>query len=612
MPKKSSKTAQKKPAAKRIPLRHELKEADTWDLAPLFKSDAAWERAFKKLEKRVPEFGAFRGTLGKSAKSLRAYYDFEIAFDKEGERIGSYAFLKSAEDVGNSTYQGMVARFRHMAMLAAEAASFAAPEIRSIPKQTMDRFLKAPVLKDYRLALERLLRYKPHILTLKEERLLAMQGETAATASRAFGQLNDADMKFGRLRDEKGRQVELTQGSFRELLESPSRAVRRKAFDQFYDQYEKHSHTLAAMLSGSVLQDVYYARARNHPSAREASLFADNVPVAVYDNLIEAVHANLGVVHRYLDLRRRALKLRDLHFYDNYVPLGDAVRANTPFDKAVNLMIDALAPLGEPYCRTLKEGLLTGRWADRYENQGKRSGAFSAGGYTGPPYMLLNYKADVLDSVFTLAHESGHSMHSWYSAKHQPFQYYDYTIFVAEVASTFNEQLLNHHLLERARDKKTRMFLISREIDEIRGTLVRQTMFAEYEKIIHALAEAGEPLTLDCLREEYRGLLDRYFGPDFVVDDVLSLEGLRIPHFYHAFYVYKYATGLSAAIALSRQVLEGGAKQRDRYLAFLKSGSSKFPLDLLRDAGVDMETPDPVDAAMARFAELVDELEKLV
>lgn len=595
----------------RIPARHEVNEADTWDLAPLFKSDGAWERAFKKLESQIPEFARFRGTLGKGPKYLRAYYDFEIAFDRAAEPVGSYAFLKASEDVANSTYQGMVARYRHMATRAAETASFVAPEIRAIPKKTIAAYLKAPVLKDYRILLQRLLRYTPHILTLKEERLLAMQGEVASSASRAFDQLNDADLKFGFVRTETGRKVELTHGSFRELLESPSRAVRKKAFHQFYEQYERHANTLAATLSGSVLQDIYVARARNFPSAREASLFSDNVPVAVYDNLIEAVHGNLDTVYRYLDVRRRALGLRDLHAYDTYAPLGGDIRKHTPFDKAVETVTEALAPLGDAYCRTLRDGLLHHRWADRYENQGKRSGAFSAGGFTGPPYMLLNYKADIVDSMFTLAHEAGHSMHTYYSSRNQPYQYYDYTIFVAEVASTFNEQLLNHHMLQRARDKKTRVFLINREIDEIRGTLVRQTMFAEFEKITHALAEAGEPLTLERLRDEYRTLLELYFGPAFTIDDALSLEGLRIPHFYRAFYVYKYATGISAAIALSQQVLNGGKAARDRYLAFLKSGSSKFPLDLLRDAGVDMETPGPVDTAMARFKELVDELEEL-
>ncbi|MCP4643124.1 MAG: oligoendopeptidase F [bacterium] len=597
---------------KKIPLRKDVKTNDTWDLSPLFKSDAAWTRAYKKLEKQIGGFEAFRGKLGKSARILRDCCVFEVEFDKQAERLQSYAFLKASEDVGDSAYQGMTAQYQNLVRRAMEAASFIGPEIQAIPKKTMDKFLKAPVLKPFRLVLERLLRYKPHILSQKEERILAMQAEVSDTAGKVFGQLNDADLKFGFVKDEQGESVELTQSSFRSLLESPKRAVRRKAFDQFYVEYENHAHTVAATLSSGVLQDVYQARVRNYPSALEGSLFHDRVPVSVYDNLVAAVHGNLDVVYRYFELRRKALRLRDIHFYDTYVPIVEMARAKTPYDKAVGMVCEALAPLGAGYCNTLEKGLRAGRWVDRYENQGKRSGAFSAGGFSGPPYILLNYKDDVIDSVFTLAHEAGHSMHTHFSARNQPYQYYDYTIFVAEVASTFNEQLLNKHLLERATSKKMRAFLINKEIDEIRGTLVRQTMFAEFEKILHAITEAGEPLTLECIREEYRKLLDLYFGPDFAIDDALSLEGLRIPHFYHAFYVYKYATGISAAIALSNRVVNGGKKELDAYLKFLKSGGSKYPLDLLRDAGVDMERPEPVDTAMARFGELVDELEELV
>lgn len=595
-----------------VPGRSTMKPRDTWDLAPLYKDDAAWERAYKKLEGMIDAFGTFRGTLKTSAKHLRDCMDFEVKFNKLAERIGSYAFLKSSEDVANPTYQGMVGRYIYLATKAEEAASFLAPEIQAIPKKTMEKFLQAPALKPYRFALEKLLRYKPHILTQKEERILAMQGEVAGTADKVFGQLNDADMTFGEVTDESGQKVELTQSSFRSLLESPKRPVRRKAFQQFYAQYESHQNTLAATLSSSVLQDVYQARVRNHPSALEAALFGDRVPVSVYDNLIETVHANLDTVYHYLDVRRRALRLRDLHMYDTYVPIVQQKKTKNPYDKACDTIVKAFEPLGADYCKTLAQGLEDGRWVDRYENKGKRSGAFSAGSYIGPPYILMNYRDDVIDSMFTLAHEAGHSMHSFYSAKTQPFQYYNYTIFVAEVASTFNEQLLNKYLLDQAKDKKTRAFLINKEIDEIRGTVVRQTMFAEYEKIIHAIAEEGNPLTIDVLRAQYQALLERYFGPDFVIDDDLSLEGLRIPHFYHAFYVYKYATGLSAAIALSERVLNGGKKERGQYLGFLKAGCSKYPLDILRSAGVDMEQPEPVEAAMARMQALVDELEELV
>lgn len=595
-----------------IPPRSKVKAADTWDLSKAFKDDAAWENGYKKLEGMIGGFEQFRGTLGKSAKNIRACFDYDKKFDLLAEKMGVYAFLKSAEDVANSNYQGMVARFTYLATQAGEAASFIAPELQAIPEKKMRTFMKDPSLKPFRFSLEKLVRYRPHILSEKEERLLAMQGEVAGTASKVFGQLNDADLKFGEVTDERGRKVELSQSSFRSLLESPERRVRKQAFTKFYAAYEAHGNTLAATLSSSVLQDVYGARVRNHPSAREGALFGDNVPVAVYDSLIEAVHGNLENVYRYLALRKRVLKLKTLHAYDNVNPLVKQARVNIPYEKAVDTICTAVKPLGAEYVKTLRNGLLKDRWVDRYENKGKRSGAFSYGAYGTPPYILMNYKADVLDSMFTLAHEAGHSMHTHYSAEKQPYQYAHYTIFVAEVASTFNEQLLGRHLMQNAKTKQERVRLICKEIDEIRGTIIRQTMFAEYEKIIHAIAEEGQPLTLEVLRAEYRKLIELYFGPGFTIDEVLDLECLRIPHFYSAFYVYKYATGLSAAIALSRMVLGGGKKERDRYLSFLQSGGSKFPLDLLRDAGVDLEQPDAVDAAMTRFGELVDELETLV
>ncbi len=597
---------------KSIPPRSAVNREDTWDLTPLYRSDAAWERAFKKFERMAAGFARFRGRLHRSARTIRACFDFETEFEKLAERIGSYAFLKSAEDVANSAYQAMAGRYIHVATLANEAASFIAPEIQAIPVERMRRFQKSRDLEPYRFQLKKLLRYRPHILSLAEERLLAMQGEVAGSAGRIFGQLNDADLKFGFVTNEKGVQVELTQSSFRTLLESPKRAVRKQAYAQFYKGYEDHANTLAASLSASVLQDVYHTRVRKFGSCLEQALFADNVPPAVYDSLIQAVHDNLPTVYRYLELRRRALRVKDLHFYDTYVPIVQSKAWKRSFDEAAATVVDAFAPLGAAYCGALEKGLRTGRWVDRYENRGKRSGAFSAGGYTGPPYILMNYQEDVLDSVFTLAHEAGHSMHTYFSARTQPFQDYEYTIFVAEVASTFNEQLLSAHLLAQASDRKTRAFLLNREIDEIRGTLIRQTMFAEFEKIIHAIAEAGEPLTLERIRNEYRRLLELYFGPDFALDESLSLEGLRIPHFYNAFYVYKYATGIAAAITLAKRVTGGGPRERERYLDFLRAGGSKFPLDLLRDAGVDLTSPAPVATAMERFKTLVADLEELV
>ena len=597
---------------KSIPTRDKVKAADTWDLTKAFKSDAAWEKGYKKLEGMVAGFEQFRGKLGKSAKVIRDCCDYEAEFEQLGEKLGVYAYLKATEDVANSTYQAMVGRFTYLATQAGEATSFIAPEIQAIPKKTMEKYIKSATLKDYRFSLEKLMRYRPHILSQKEERLLAMQGEVAGSASKIFGQLNDADLKFGFVTNERGEKVELTQSSAAVLGESPKRSVRKKAFTQFYKSYEEHANTLASTLSSSVLQDVYSARVRNHPSAREAALFSDRVPVSVYDSLIEAVHGNLDSLYKYYDVRRRALGLRKLATWDGRAPMIDEGKVNIPYTKAVDTICDSLAPLGSSYVKVLRKGLLEDRWVDRYENKGKRSGAFSYGAFGTPPYIMMNYKADSLDSMFTLTHEAGHSMHTYNSNKHQPYTYAHYTIFVAEVASTFNEQLLNRHLMSKARTKKDKIRLISKEIDEIRGTIIRQTMFAEYEKVIHELAEQGQPLTLDVLRAEYRKLLDLYFGPDVEIPDALELEGLRIPHFYSAFYVYKYATGLSAAIALSRRVLGGGKQELNDYLNFLRSGGSNYPLDLLRAAGVDLEQPEPVDSAMQRFRELVDELDELI
>ena len=595
-----------------LPKRSEVPVEHTWDLARVFKTDAAWERAYGKFEKMVDGFADFRGKLGRSAQQIRACCEFESELEQFAEKLGVYAFLKASEDLANSTYQGMVARFTYAATKAGEAASFIAPEIQAIPQQKMAAFMKSPLLEPYRFQLEKLLRYRPHILSEKEERLLAMQGEVAGSASRIFDQLNDTDLDFGQLKNEKGETLDLTQSSFRVFMESPKRSVRKAAFHQFYGEYEDHANTLAAALSSSVLQDIYQARARNHPSAREAALFSDIVPVSVYDSLIDAVHANLDTMYHYLDVRKRAMRLKEIRAYDTYAPIVKSGPVHIPYEEAVETVCAAAEPLGASYVKVLEQGLTKGRWVDRYENQGKRSGAFSYGAHGTPPYILMNYQSDVLDSMFTLAHEGGHSMHSHLSFAGQPYQYSHYTIFVAEVASTFNEQLLSKYLLDRVDSRKERARLINREIEEIRGTIVRQTMFAEYEKIIHAIAEAGDPLTLERLRAEYRTLLERYFGPGFVIDDVLDLEGLRIPHFYRAFYVYKYATGLSAAIALSRAVLADGKPARDRYLRFLGSGGSKYPLDLLKDAGVDLRKPEPVDQAMARFRELVEELDELV
>jgi oligoendopeptidase F len=598
---------------KALPPRSKVKPADQWDLSSLFRSDAEWEAAFTKWEQQIPGFEKFRGKLGDSAEMLSACLQFDAAVDRAGERLGNYAFLRAAEDQGSSDYQRMKGRFQHAATKAAEASSWLRPEILAIPPKKMAQFLDARELAEWRLALARILRYRPHTLGRKEEHLLAMQGQMSEASNQIFRQLNDADLKWGMVKNERGELVELGHSAFSAFLHSPSRKVRREAFHKYYAQYDAHKNTIAAALNGSVQRDVYYARARGYDSALGSALFADNVPVSVYDNLIGSVHRNLPSVYRYYDLRRRAMKLKDgIHHYDTYVPILTDLDKRHSWEQAVRVVVDALEPLGEEYCRTLREGLTTARWSDRYPNAGKQSGAFSSGGFDGAPYIMMNYQPDVLDHVFTLAHEAGHSMHSWYSARSQPYQYYNYTIFVAEVASTFNEQLLARHMMARAKSDRERAYLINRQLDGIRGTIIRQTMFAEFEKVIHALVEAGEPLTVDTLRKEYRKLLDLYFGPDFVIDPELELECLRIPHFYRAFYVYKYATGLSAAIALSERVTAGGARELDDYLGFLRGGCSKWPLDLLRDAGVDMEQPAAVDTALAYFDRLVGELDELL
>ena len=596
---------------KRLPARGDVAVGDTWDLKSLFSSDAEWDAALAEWEKRIPGFAAFAGTLGSSAERLAECLEYDLAVDREGDRLGTYAHLRASEDQSAADPQRMTGRFQHVATLAGEKASFIRPEIMAIPPATLAAWMKLPVLAPYELLLERLTRTRPHVLSEPEEKLLAMQGSFAGTAGKVFRQLTDADMKFGSVTTGAGEQVELSNATFVTLLHDTSREVRRTAFHQYYAQYEAHANTLAATLSGSNERDAYAAKVRRYPSAVEAALFADNVPIAVYDQLIAAVHAHLPVVHRYYDLRKRILRLDEIHHYDCYVPLVPELEKRHTWNDAVRVVIESLAPLGDDYSTRLERGLL-GRWCDRYPNAGKQSGAFSSGTYDSDPYILMNFQEEAIEHVFTLAHEAGHSMHTRYSAEAQPYHYSGYTIFVAEVASTFNEQLLTRLLLERATSLKERAAIIAREIDSIRATIVRQTMFAEFERKSHASAEAGEPLTLERLRGIYRQLLDAYFGPRFVIDKQLELECLRIPHFYNAFYVYKYATGLSAAITLAKRVAEGGAKELEAYLAFLKGGCSKWPLDLLRDAGVDLEKPEPVGTALTRFGELVDELGTLL
>jgi oligoendopeptidase F len=594
-----------------LPARRDVPPGDTWDLSRLFVGPADWDKAYADWVEQINGYARFRGKLGESAETLAECLDFDAAVERLGDRVHTYAALRESEDTADGAAQAMRAKALSAASKAAQAASYIRPEILAIPEARIGEFLQSPALAGHKLALERLLRYRPHTLTESEERLLAMQIEMAQAAQQAFGQLTNADMTFGEIELEPGRRIPLTHASFLTCLESPNRDVRRTAFHQYYAEYGAHANTLAATFSGSIHSDVYYAQARRYSSARAMALFPDQVPESVYDNLVAAVRSHLPAVHRYFQLRRRALKLPDIHHYDTYVPIVGGMTVHRTWDQATELVIDGLRPLGDEY-RDVLAGGLRGRWCDRYENKGKRSGAFSSGCYDSDPYILMNYRPDVLDHVYTLAHEAGHSMHSWHSNKTQPYQYASYTIFVAEVASTVNEQLLTRHLLATAKSDRERAYYLNREIDSVRATIVRQTMFAEFEAVVHALTERGEPLTLDAFKTEYRKLLEAYFGPEFALDAELSLECLRIPHFYRAFYVYKYATGMAAAITLADGIAKGGPAELAAYKRFLSGGCSKDPLDLLRDAGVDLETPQPVGRALERFGELVAELDRLV
>jgi oligoendopeptidase F len=594
-----------------LPIRSEVSLSDTWDLSRLFAGPADWDKTYADWVEQINGYARFRGRLGENAETLAECLEFDTACDRLGDRVQTYAALRESEDTADPTGQAMRGKVMSAASKAAQAASYIRPEILAISEPRMAGFLRSPVLAAHKLNLERLLRYRPHTLTESEERLLAMQLEMAQAARQAFGQLTNADMAFGDIELEPGARIPLTHASFLTCLESPNRDVRRTAFHQYYAEYGAHANTLAATLAGSVHSDVYYAQARRHAGARAMALFPDQVPESVYDNLVAAVRSHLPAVHRYFQLRRRALKLPDIHQYDTYVPIVGGMAVHRNWDQAVDLVIEGLRPLGGEYRDALAAGL-RGRWCDRYENKGKRSGAFSSGCYDSDPYILMNYRPDVLDHVYTLAHEAGHSMHSWHSNKAQPYQYAGYTIFVAEVASTVNEQLLTRHLLARASSDRERAYYLNREIDSVRATIVRQTMFSEFETITHALAERGEPLTLQRFQAEYRQLLEAYFGPEFALDAELSLECLRIPHFYRAFYVYKYATGMAAAITLAEGIANGGKDEAAAYKRFLSGGCSKDPLDLLRDAGVDLETPQPVGRALERFGRLVGELDRLI
>jgi len=594
-----------------IPTHAVISESDKWDLTHLFADVSKWQEDFAWLQRVYPKLEEWKGTVGESAQTLADVLEFEKSLELKIERVYHYASLQLAEDSTNNEYLTRIGQVQNLLTKIGETSAFVVPEILAIDDEKFAQFIADPELKDWRIKLHKIRRMKPYVLSVAEERLLALGSVALSGYDDTFSQLTDVDMKFGVLTDKTGREAPLTQSSFSSFLVKRDHELRKRAFHQFYAEFRDHQYTLAASLAYSVKADVFRARARHYSSALEAALFPDDVPVAVYDGLIGSVRANLKPLFGYFDLRRRALGLRELHHYDTYVPLVPEIEMRTSFDQAVEMVLAALAPLGKEYVDILREGL-RGRWVDRYESKGKRSGAFSSGSYGAPPYILMNYKEDVFADVYTLAHEAGHSMHSWFAQESQLFQDYEYPIFLAEVASTFNEELLTHHLLQQTSDPKMRAYIINRQIDDLRGTLFRQTMFAEFEKIIHAIEESGDALTLDVFKSEYRKLLETYFAENFVLDAELDLECLRIPHFYHAFYVYKYSTGISAAVALSERVLSGESGSADAYLNFLRSGGSHFPLETLKTAGVDMTTPAPIESTLRLFERRLEELEDLL
>jgi len=589
-----------------IPDRNEVAPRDTWDLSKLFTSENEWESSLKELENNIQKIEPYRGTLHSSADHLREFLELVNELEMLSESLGNYAFLKTAEDAGNSKNQDRMARYMRAASTLSSGLSFFYPELQAIDTGIIDSFLLSSSLSEFTINVKKILRFKPHILSSGEEKLLALQTETNETPRKVFSALTDVDMEFGTVKTSDG-DIPLSQSTFGMLLIHKDRAVREIAYKQFYHIFEKHKNTLASLYAGSVQLDVYKVRVRKYKSTREMRLFPDNVPETVYDNLINTIHKNLPLLHEYYSFRKQVLNLETLKHWDVYIPLVNSVETHYSYEEAVTTVVEALKPLGTEYCTVLQNGLL-GRWVDRYENKGKRSGAFSSGGYRGDPYILMNYKETVLRDLFTLAHEGGHSMHSWYSVRNNPFQHYNYTIFEAEVASTFNEQLVARYLLDNANDDRMKAYIIGKQIDDIIATVFRQTMFAEFEHRAHKMVETGTPLTVDSIRTLYRKLLETYFGNTLILEDVSDLEALRIPHFYRSYYVYKYATGLSASIALSQRVLNGGEKEKAEYLGFLKSGGSKYPLESLKSAGVDMSSPKPVQDAMKVFQNLLEEL----
>ena len=596
----------------KIPQRKDVPAKDKWNLSSIFKSDDEWEQALKEIPALSTKVAAYKGRLGESSATLLEALKALEAAELKLETVYHYASLQHEADEDDTTATDREGRAMIAYTNMQSELSFIDPEIQAIDESKLNSWIEAPEFADYKIYIKKLLHFKQYILSEKEERILSLQGQSAQTAETAFKVLTNVDMNktFGTVMVD-GEERQLTETTYGVFMHNQDRKVREEAYIKFYAKYEEHQNTIAALYAGNVNQDIFSMRARGYGSSLEQALYGNKVPTSVYRNLIDCIHKNLPTLHKYYKIRKRALGLDELRHYDVYVPLVKSVKTHTTYEEAVEIVRNALAPLGKEYTDRICDGLLNG-WVDRYENVGKRSGAFSSGCYIGDPYILLNYNEDNIRDVFTVAHEGGHSMHSWYSVHNNPFMCYDYTIFEAEVASTFNEELVFEYLLENAKDDEMKKYLLAMRADDILATLHRQTMFAEFELKAHELVEGGTPLTPELLRKIYRELLEMYFGEEMVFESNSDMEGLRIPHFYSSFYVYKYATGISAALALAHKVKDGGDRDREDYFRFLKSGGSRYPIESLRIAGVDMEKTEPVQAACDEFAKIVDQLDKLL
>jgi oligoendopeptidase F len=586
--------------------RDQVPKNECWNVDTIFENLELWETKFQELKKKLPEFKEFKGTLNLNPKTLKTFLEVFFSYSREIEKVYVFAHLKHDEDLANNSYK--TAYFRSLSLLQEfrSETSWFEPELLTLKEDFIDSDLLTP----YRFYLEKILRLKKHTLSEECEKLIALSSQSMQTGRQAFSALNDADFVFGKILDEKGQSHELTHATYSVYLKDHDRVLRKNAFTTLLKKYDETQNTLAELLKGEIESHVFTKVARGYDSCLEAALFPYNIDKKVYEALIDAVTQNLKPLHKYYALRKKALKLETLHLYDLAVPLIQEIDIKMSYEEAEDTIIESVAPLGKEYQEALRKGLKEGRWVDRFENKNKRSGAYSSGCFETEPFILMNYKNHLRD-VFTLAHEAGHSMHSFLSHKSQPYHLSDYPIFLAEVASTFNEDLLSR-TLQKTENKQEKIYLISQQIDDIRNTLFRQTMFAEFELKIHELAEESTPLTPTLLCELYKELLKKYFGSEVVLDEEASFEWARIPHFYYNFYVYQYATGISAALALSKKVNDGGEKDKEAYLNFLKSGSSHYPLETLKIAGVDMSQKEPVKEAIQTFKRLVDELETLL